>query len=107
MNSMKLLKMADGGVIEKNGNCNSCTLFNKTPMVAFEGGGEKSKEADDTDWWELSKLQTLEHLYLLLVIYQSQSFNKPFTQHCSVTVKFHGILTQTMFSNTTYSPTNY
>ena len=49
MNSMKLLKMADGRVIEKNANCNSCSLFNKTPMVVFEGGGEKSKEADDTD----------------------------------------------------------
>lgn len=49
MNSMKLLKMADGGAIEKNTTRNSCSLFNKTPKEAFEGGGEGGKEESDSD----------------------------------------------------------
>lgn len=48
MNSMELLKMADGGAIEKNTARNSCILFNKTPKEAFEGGGGKSKEETQT-----------------------------------------------------------
>lgn len=50
MNSMKLLKMADGGAIEKKkkkNTRNSCSLFNKTPKEAFEGGGGKAESDSD------------------------------------------------------------
>lgn len=53
MNSMKLLKAADGGAIEKLPLA-TAVLFNKTPKEAFEGAGEKSKEANNTDAGESS-----------------------------------------------------
>lgn len=44
----------------KNFTHNSCTLFNKTPKEAFDGGEEKSKEESDPGGAEISKLNKLK-----------------------------------------------